>query len=134
MHIRKKHLSLPYNPALQARAKELRKAGNLSEVLLWEQLKKGKLLGKDFDRQRIIGNYIVDFFCSECGVVIEIDGSSHDHKEEYDQEREDFLCDLGLQVIHISVEDIFNKLNAVVTMLENHPALQLPPLGMTKPS
>lgn len=43
----------------------------------------------DFDRQRIIGNYIVDFYVKTLGLVIEIDGSSHENKEEYDQKREE---------------------------------------------
>jgi very-short-patch-repair endonuclease len=79
--------SLPYNPKLKKRAQELRRAGNLSEVLLWLQLKQGKLLGLDFDRQKIIGNYIVDFFCAQKSLVIEVDGSSHNEKIEYDTQR-----------------------------------------------
>ncbi|MDR0654456.1 MAG: DUF559 domain-containing protein [Synergistaceae bacterium] len=50
-------MSLPYNPKLKIRARELRKAGNLSEVLLWLKLKGGQINGWDFDRQKIIGNY-----------------------------------------------------------------------------
>ncbi|MGY0195985.1 DUF559 domain-containing protein [Leptothrix sp. BB-4] len=76
--------ALPFNPQLKDRAKALRRAGNLSEALLWNQLKKGQLGGLDFDRQKIIGNYIVDFYCAERGVVIEVDGRSHDHRAEDD--------------------------------------------------
>ena len=57
--------SLPFNPALKKRAKELRQAGILHEALLWNQLKRKKLNGLDFDRQKIIGDFIVDFFCAE---------------------------------------------------------------------
>jgi len=53
--------NLPRNSNLIQQAKELRKAGNLSEVLLWLKIKKGQVGGWDFDRQVIIGNYIVDF-------------------------------------------------------------------------
>jgi len=119
-------ISLPYNPELRDRAKELRKAGNLSEVLLWQQLHKGKFKGYDFDRQKIIGNYIVDLFCKECRAVIEIDGSSHDEKAEYDRERTAFLESLGLSVIRILASDVLNHLNEVMIMLENHPALNHP--------
>ncbi|MEZ4620213.1 MAG: DUF559 domain-containing protein [Caldilineaceae bacterium] len=83
----KKYKSLPYNPALARRAKALRKAGILHEALLWLQLKSKKLNGLDFDRQKIIGNYIVDFYCAEKDVVIEVDGSSHDSKQPADAER-----------------------------------------------
>jgi very-short-patch-repair endonuclease len=94
------YTALPYNPKLRDRAKKLRKSGNLSEVLLWNQLKNMKFKGYDFDRHKIIGNYIVDFFCTNCNTVIEIDGSSHDDKIEYDTERDAYLIGLGLSVIH----------------------------------
>ena len=72
----KAYLSLPYNPKLRNKAKELRKAGNLAEVLLWNQLKNRQFMGFDFDRQKIIGNYIVDFFWNNgdtipnCGIQV----------------------------------------------------------------
>jgi very-short-patch-repair endonuclease len=81
---------LPYNPLLKERARELRKAGNLSEVLLWQQLRNKQFNGLDFDRQKIIGNYIVDFFTSNKNVVIEVDGDSHDFKVEYDTKRDEY--------------------------------------------
>ncbi|WP_221403265.1 type I restriction endonuclease, partial [Weeksella sp. HMSC059D05] len=124
------YFSLPYNPALKERAKELRQAGNLSEVLFWNQVKNKQFKGLDFDRQKIIGNYIVDFYCSNCQVVIEIDGATHDDKVEYDANRDAFLERLGLTVIHIPVNDIMFKLGEVMEMLEQHPAFEPPrPLG-----
>jgi len=120
------YLMLPYNPKLRERAKELRKAGNLSEVLLWKQINKGKFKGCDFDRQKIIGNYIVDFYCANCNVVIEIDGRSHKNKVEYDDERDSFLKGLGLTVIHILSDDVLNRLDDVMAMLHDHPALRAP--------
>ncbi|MDR2182818.1 MAG: DUF559 domain-containing protein [Clostridiales bacterium] len=118
--------SLPYNPKLRERARELRKAGNLSEVLLWQQLHKKKFRGFDFDRQKIIGNYIVDFYCTNCNVVIEIEGSSCDEKAEYDKNRDAYLEGLGLCVIHISAADVLHRLEDVMRMLYNHPALRVP--------
>ena len=120
----KKYLSLPYNSNLLERAKELRKAGNLSEVLVWQQIKHRKLNGLDFDRQKIIGNYIVDFYCASHRVVIEIDGITHDSKEEYDKERDRYLISLGLSVIHILAKDVLNQLDSVVEYLRNHTELQ----------
>ena len=120
-----KYINLPYNPALTNRAQELRKAGNLAEVLMWRQLKNKALHGLDFDRQKIIGNYIVDFFCPECGVVIEVDGVTHENKIEYDNIRNEYLEGLGLFVIHVLVEDMFKNLQGVIDMLDNHPALQV---------
>jgi len=117
-------MSLPYNPKLKDRARKLRKAGYLSEILFWKQVRNKQFKGYDFDRQKIIGNYIVDFYCTNCNVVIEVDGSSHDHKQEYDAKRDAFLESLGLTVIHIPVEDVMNNLKGVMEMLFIHPALK----------
>jgi very-short-patch-repair endonuclease len=125
----KAYTVLPYNPALRERARELRKAGNLSEVLMWQQFHKKKFRGYDFDRQKIIGNYIVDFFCLDCGVVIEIDGSSHDGKVDYDAQRDAFLTGLGLIVIHIPAKDVLQNLDGVIAFLYDHPALRAPLQG-----
>lgn len=116
-------MSLPFNPALKERARELRKAGMLHEALLWNQFKQRKFKGLDFDRQKIIGNYIVDFFCAEKGVVIEADGVSHVGREDYDANRDGYLKALGLTVIRISVRDIMQNMGGVLTFLQNHPAL-----------
>lgn len=63
-----KWYELPYNANLKNKARELGKAGNLSEVLFWKRVKGKQFLGLDFDRQKIIGNYIVDFFIKDIGV------------------------------------------------------------------
>src|SRR5699024_5291759 len=68
--------------------------------------------------------YIVDFYCGNCQVVIEIDGSSHDDKAEYDAKRDAYLESLGLTVIHIPVRDVMKRMNVVMEMLYNHQALQ----------
>ena len=70
-----------YNKQLKNLARINRKAGHLSEALLWNELKQRKM-GVQFKRQRPIGNYIADFYCSEKNLVIEIDGWSHDNKYE----------------------------------------------------
>ena len=127
------YFDLPYNPALRQRAKELRKAGNLCETLLWLQVRQKKFKGYDFDRQKIIGNYIVDFYCVNCRVVIEIDGASHDGKGEYDERRDRFLEGLGLTVIHIPAGDVLNRLEDTMQMLYDHFALQEPSGGMEVP-
>ncbi|WP_165698006.1 type ISP restriction/modification enzyme [Flavobacterium nackdongense] len=112
-------IDLPYNPALKQRAKELRYAENLSEVLFWMQVHKGKFHNIDFDRQRIIGNYIVDFYVKKLGLVIEIDGPSHDTKEEYDKVREDYLKSLGLKIFRIPVIDVLQNMMKAITDLED---------------
>ncbi|GAA4410200.1 hypothetical protein GCM10011450_24960 [Advenella faeciporci] len=120
----KNYFALPFNPELKQRARKLRQAGNLSEVLLWNQIKKKQLLGLDFDRQKIIGNYIVDFYCAELKVALEIDGESHINKAEYDARRDAYLKSLGLTVIHVTDEDVKRNLAGVMVWLEGHVALK----------
>ncbi len=111
---------LPYNPKLKERARSLRQARKLSEVLLWKQVTKGGFDKIDFDRQRVIGNYIVDFYIKQLGLVIEIDGSSHIGKEEYDNTREEYLKSLNLKVYRITVGDILNNMTKTMTELEEY--------------
>ena len=115
--------SLPYNPALKDKAKALRKAGFLHEALLWNQLKSKNFNGLDFDRQKIIGNYIVDFYCAEKAVVIEVDGSSHNNKQGKDAKRDTYLKSLRLVVIRLLVKDVLRNMEGVIFYLRNHPAL-----------
>jgi UDP-N-acetylmuramate-alanine ligase/very-short-patch-repair endonuclease len=116
----KKYLSLPYNPKLKENAKKLRKAGVLSEVILWNKIKNNQLLGLDFDRQKIIGNYIVDFYCPNLGIVVEIDGESHDFKGVYDIQRETYLKSLDLKIVHFEDKRIKNDLNSVLQELSDY--------------
>ena len=115
-----KYSQLPYNPKLKEKAKQLRKARNLSEVLFWNAVKNKQLRGLDFERQKIIGNYIVDFYCPELGLVVEIDGQSHDFEGEYDQNREKFLVNLDLEVIHYSDLEIKKGLDVIMRNLYNY--------------
>ncbi len=120
----KLYKSLPYNPALQDKAKSLRKAGLLHEVLLWNELKAAKLNGLDFDRQKIIGNFIVDFFCAEKGVIIEVDGCSHDEKQIEDAKRDKYFESLELEVIRILAKDVLQSKETVLSFLKSHPSLK----------
>lgn len=110
-------VNLPYNPNLKEKAAELRKSGNLSEVLLWNKIKNGQLLEMDFTRQQIIGDFIVDFYCPKLKLAIEIDGQSHESKGKYDLKRESFLKNLELEIIHFSDSEIKNDLANVVESL-----------------
>ena len=112
--------NLPYNPRLKQLAKDKRKAGILSEVLFWQQVHKGKFHKIDFDRQRIIGNYIVDFYVKTLGLIIEIDGSSHDNKQEYDAIRQAYLESFGLKMYRILDWDVKQHLTGVMQALENY--------------
>lgn len=111
--------NLPYNPLLKPLAKEKRKLGILSEVLFWKQIRNRTFHNIDFDRQRIIGNYIVDFYVKTLGLVVEIDGTSHDFKQEYDLERTKFLESLGLKIFRITDWDVKQNPSLAMKDLEN---------------
>ena len=117
---RRKIELLPKNKELLARSRSLRKGYVLSEVIFWKQVRNKEFHQIDFDRQRIIGNYIVDFHIKSLGVVIEIDGSSHDDKEEEDEKRQNFLESLDLKVYRISDFRIKHDLANVMKELEDY--------------
>ncbi len=116
---RRKIEVLPKNKDLLLRSRSLRKGYILSEVIFWKQVRNKEFHRIDFDRQRIIGNYIVDFYVKSLGLVIEIDGSSHDDKEEYDEKRQNFLESLHLKVFRISDFRVKNDLSNVMKELED---------------
>ena len=111
--------NLPYNPNLKILLKGKRKAGILSEVIFWKQVHANKFHHIDFDRQRIIGNYIVDFYVKRLGLVVEIDGWSHHQKQIYDEVRQKYLESLGLNVFRVSDFDVKYNLDVVMRDLES---------------
>ncbi len=110
---------LPKNKSLAPIAKKLRKSGNLSEVILWQSFKSNDISKYDIDRQIIIGNFIVDFFIDELGLVIEIDCNSHNYKFDYDSSRDKYLENLGLDIIHITDIDVKNNLENVLKYIKS---------------
>jgi very-short-patch-repair endonuclease len=109
---------LPHNPLLVHRARALRKAGNYPEVVFWRQVRNKTFWNIDFDRQRIIGNHIVDFYVKSLGLIVEIDGESHNNKEEYDAKREAFLNSLGLKLFKTSNYKMLHDTDNVMKALE----------------
>ena len=105
-----------YNPRLKELARKLRKTMTFSEVKLWNELKNGKLMGYDFDRQRPIGNYIVDFYCKDLLLALEIDGITHlDEKVIYkDKLRQAELESMGVSFIRFDAMLCVNKVEAAV--------------------
>ena len=112
-------MKIYYNPKLIVLSRELRKRGTLSEVLLWNVAKDKKIKGYQFMRQKPIGDYIVDFFCSKLKLVIEIDGISHNDKSESDQIRQQELESLGLSVLRFYEWDVKENIHAVVQVIED---------------
>jgi len=109
---------LQINKNMKPRARDLRKARNYAEVILWRELKNGKMMGLDFDRQKVIGSYIADFCCEHAKLVIEVDGSSHIGREEYDKERDEYMQGLGLKIFRISDFDVKHNLEYVLAEIK----------------
>ena len=111
---------IPYNPKLKQLARSLRNNSTLSEVLLWKYLKGKQMKGYAFHRQKPIDNYIVDFFCPELMLALEIDGISHDGKEKniYDEERQRRLASLGVSFLRFRDIDIKNNIEGVLIRIE----------------
>jgi very-short-patch-repair endonuclease len=107
---------IPYNPKLKELAKQLRQSMTFSEVKLWNELKNGQLMGYDFDRQRPIGNYIVDFFCKDLQLAIEVDGITHlDEKViEKDFIRQEDIESYGVSFLRFDALLVVNKVEAAV--------------------
>jgi very-short-patch-repair endonuclease len=110
---------IPYNKNLKILARNLRNNSTLSEILLWKQLKGKQILGYDFHRQKPIGDYIVDFYCSELLLAIEIDGSSHNETYEDDVIRQQHLESLGVYLLRFADRDVKRNLAGVVSAIED---------------
>ena len=100
---------IPYNPKLKNLARDLRKNSTLSEVLLWNQLKSRQIRGYRFLRQKPIDDFIVDFFCPDLMLAIEIDGQSHDQRLPEDIARQKRIESLG--IVFLRFLDIDVKIN-----------------------
>ncbi len=121
LSFKKSKTNFTVNTALRSKARALRKAGNLAEVIFWNHVKNKQILSLDFDRQKIIGNFIVDFYIKKIGLAIEIDGNSHtNEKYDYDRNREIILKSYGLHIWRVSDSDVINNTNGVFRHLEEY--------------
>ena len=109
---------IPYIPKLREFARQLRNNSTLSEVLLWKQIK-GKALGVEFKRQVPMLEYIVDFYCQEIGLAIEVDGNIHDFRYLEDAQRQQEIEKYGVIFIRFSNEEIKNNMFSVILSLES---------------
>lgn len=109
---------IPYNRKLVPLARKLRNNSTLSEILLWKKLRKRQMMGYDFDRQKPIGNYIVDFYCADLTLAIEVDGSSHDFKYEEDIIRQEDLEKLGVTLVRFKDIEVKKEMDSVLNDLK----------------
>lgn len=91
-----------------------------AEVLLWNELKQKQMLGYDFDRQRPIDKYIVDFYCKDLMLAIEIDGISHDFEQTIvnDENRQNRLEALGVHFLRFDDREVRNDMPNVIRAIE----------------
>jgi very-short-patch-repair endonuclease len=101
-------------------AKRLRGRMTQAEILLWDKLKNKQFKGYKFRRQHPIHHFIVDFYCHELKLIIEIDGKYHDSEEQKSKDinRSELLAFQGLREIRFTNEEIINTLDFVLKKLE----------------
>jgi adenine-specific DNA-methyltransferase len=109
------------DPQLLIFAKSMRHSSTNAEQLMWQLLRAKRFMKLKFRRQHVIASYIVDFYCHEIGLVIELDGSQHgtDDAIEYDAERTKFLEALGLTVVRYWNQDVLGRTDVVLEDLWN---------------
>lgn len=123
-----KRIIIPYNPNLKISARKLRANMTYGEIRLWNQLKHKQILGYDFHRQKPLGRFIVDFFCNELMLAIEIDGSSHQGTRlDKDVDRQTELEQLGIFFLRFTEAEVLNNIDGVVLEIESWIKLNTPP-------
>ena len=120
----RKNLSahIPYNKHLVSKVKDLRNHPTPAEKQFWNILRKMPFYKTArFNRQKPLGEYIVDFYCHEYRLVIEIDGDSHaqDGAKIKDKKRTEFMESKGLQVIRFTNQEVLHRIDGVIQTLEN---------------
>ena len=105
---------LPYKRRLTRLARQNRNNPTPAEKKIWyEVLCRKQLEGYKFTRQKPLGGYIVDFYCSKLRLVIEIDGDSHAENKEYDEARTEALSQLGLRLLRYTNREVCNNIEGV---------------------
>ncbi len=113
---------LSYNKNLKKYSRALRRNMTDAERLLWSKLRGKQLNGLQFNSQKPVGNYIVDFYCLRAKLVIEVDGSQHysnDGKRK-DKIRDEYMVQHGLRVLRFSDRDVLKNIGGVVEMILRH--------------
>jgi len=87
-----------------------------AENMLWLKLRQKQLKGCSFYRQKIIGKYIVDFYCPKANLVVELDGGQHysETGQEKDRTRDNVLREMGIKVLRFSDGDVFENIGGVM--------------------
>ncbi|MBF2708219.1 endonuclease domain-containing protein [Flavobacterium soyangense] len=111
---------IPYNPRLKEFARQLRNDSTRTEIFIWLKLKGKQMYGYDFHRQKPIDLYILDFFCQELMLGIEVDGYSHEFLEVYnrDEVNEKRMNELEITILRFSDEQVLKDMENVIRAIE----------------
>ena len=114
------------------RAKELRAAMSLPEVLLWKQLRRRGLEGLRFRRQHPVGPYILDFYCEDARLAVEVDGEGHGYGDRpgHDERRDRWLAGRGVAVLRLPARLVLKDMDSAIRTI----LAQVETLGMQPPS
>lgn len=114
-------------------ARYLRERETFTEKIAWNMLRRHGMMGLKFKRQFVVGNFILDFFCPQYKLAIEIDGSIHEHRKEYDAARQEILEREGIRFIRITAEEmetfpeiLIDRIRAFVLGPQSSPHSPLP--------
>ena len=117
-----RRIIIPYNRHLKKYARWLRNHPTQAEKRLWKYLKGKQVKGYDFHRQKPIDNYILDFFCHELMLGIEVDGITHEWEETKikDNIKESILNDLGITILRFEDDAVMNEPDEVMGKIEEY--------------
>jgi very-short-patch-repair endonuclease len=102
------------------RAREFRKDATVAEKVLWQSLRDRRLEGRKFRRQHAIDRFIVDFYCRDASLVVELDGDVHAQLVERDAERAEILMRAGLTVIRFTNDEVLTALDDVLDRIRRY--------------
>lgn len=99
-------------------AQEMRRNPEPCEKLLWDRLKEKQINGFKFRRQHPVYRYILDFYCHEKKIAIEVDGMIHSQRKDYDDYRDDFLKSIGIETLRFTNNEILTEIDAVLEKIK----------------
>jgi len=110
---------LSYNKELKEYSRTLRRNMTDAERLLWSKIRRKQLKDQQFYRQKIICNYIVDFFCPKANLIIEVDGGQHYNSEgkKKDEVRDERMNLMGLRILRFSDHEVLKNIDGVIEMI-----------------
>lgn len=114
---------MPLPSKLLENCRALRRTQTKAEQLFWACLRNRQLFHAKFRRQHPIGSFVVDFFCQEANLVIELDGWSHDYQPRYDAIRQRQIEAQGITVLRFTNQNVLDSVESVLTTIASH----LPP-------